>query len=360
MSSDLPQELYVRDVRIAPNLILAPMEGVTDLTFRRLIRQIGGTGLTVTEFIPAEGLRRDIPKIREMVQFDADERPISVQVYGRSSEALAEGAKIAQDLGATIVDFNMGCPSKKVCAHSGGSALMKEPELARQLVRAIRGAVSVPFTVKMRTGWDVQHKNAVEIAYMCQEEGAEMVTVHWRTRADLYGGVRELDTIRQVKDRLKIPVIANGDIVDYESAMDTLRKTGADGVMIGRGAIKNPWVFKQIAAQMRGEPPCVVDTDEREMVMLGYFQQIRDRFQHDRGALGRFKKIAKYFTHGVPYGSELREGVLHAQEVTEAIEVVHRFFDRLRRYEAGGANPFLGPREEGLVIPEESCGISAS
>jgi tRNA-dihydrouridine synthase B len=331
----LPRAFSIRNIRIEPNLVLAPMEGVTDLTFRRLIRQIGGAGLTVTEFIPAEGLRRDIPKVREMVQFDEDERPISVQVYGREPRALAEGARIAQDLGATILDFNMGCPSKKVCAHSGGSALMKEPELARDLVRAIRAAVQIPFTVKMRSGWDIQHKNAPEIAWMCQEEGAEMVTVHWRTRADGYGGGRELDTIRNVTERLSIPVLANGDIVDFESAVETLRFTGADGVMIGRGAIKNPWVFQQIAAQFRGAAPGEIDATERERVMLGYFAQIRDRFRHDRGALGRFKKIAKYFTHGVPYGSELREAVLHADTAEQAIEIVQVFFDKLRRYEHG-------------------------
>lgn len=352
----VPRELYVRDVRVTPNLVLAPMEGVTDLTFRRLIRQIGGPGLVFTEFIPAEGLRRDIKKVREMVAFDEDEHPIAVQLYGRSAAALAEGAKIAEELGADIVDFNMGCPSKKVCAHSGGSALLKEPEIARELVRAIRAAVKVPFTVKMRTGWDPSHKNAPDVAWMCQEEGAEMVTVHWRTRADLYGGVRELDTIAEVKRRLRIPVLANGDVVDYESTIDTLTRTGADGVMIGRGAIKNPWVFKQIAARLRGESSLEVDANERERVMLGYFAAIRDRFGHDKGALGRFKKISKYFTHGVPYGSLLRVGVLHAHTADEAIGVVSEFFDRLRRWEAGEEpHPFNGAPPEEPVSAEESA-----
>jgi tRNA-dihydrouridine synthase B len=353
----VPKELYIRDVRVAPNLVLAPMEGVTEVTFRRLVRQIGGVGLTVTEFIPAEGLRRDIPKVMEMVRFDPDERPVSIQIYGRVPAALAEGAKIAQDLGATIVDFNMGCPSKKVCAHSGGSALMKEPDLAKELVRAIRGAVSIPFTVKMRSGWDLEHKNAPEIAYMCQEEGVELVTVHWRTRTDGYGGVRELDTIRKVKAKLRIPVLANGDIVDYESAISTLEATGADGVMIGRGAIKNPWVFKQIAARMRGEDEPVVDTDERERVMLRYFQDIRDKYSYDRGALGKFKQLTKYFTHGIPYGSELRQSVLHAQSTEAAIDETRAFFDRLRRYERGEEpNPFH-KHGEPAVSAEEAAAL---
>lgn len=359
MFEGLPTSLRVRDIVVAPNLILAPMEGVTDLTFRRLVRTIGGTGLTVTEFVPAEGLRRDIPRVKDMVRFDPDERPLSIQVYGRVPAALAEGAKIAQDLGADIVDLNMGCPSKKVCAHSGGSALMKEPELARDLVRAIRGAVTIPFTVKMRSGWDRDHKNAPDVAWMCQEEGVEMVTVHWRTRTDGYGGVRELDTIAAVKDRLRIPVIANGDIVDAASAADTLRRTGADGVMIGRGAIKNPWVFKQIRAVMRGEAPIVVDAAERERVLLGYFADIRTRFAYDRGALGRFKKIANYFTHGVPYGSLLREAVLHAQGVDEAIDVVQGFFAKLRVWESGAGNPFYPaagePDEIDVPAPADAC-----
>jgi tRNA-dihydrouridine synthase B len=360
MAMAIPRELKIRDIRIAPNLVLAPMEGVTDLTFRRLIRTIGGAGLTVTEFIPAEGLRRDIPRVLEMVQFDPDEHPISIQLYGRTPEALAEGAKIAQDLGADIVDFNMGCPSKKVCSHSGGSALMKEPELARSLITAIRAAVTVPFTVKMRSGWDLQHKNAPDLAYMAQEEGVELVTVHWRTRTDGYGGVRELDTIRAVKDRLRIPVLANGDILDHASFVDTLERTGADGGMIGRGAIKNPWVFKQIAAQVRGEPMPEVDSTERQRVMLGYFADIRDKFRHDHGALGRFKKIAKYFTHGVPYGSELRESVLHAMTADAAIAEVNAFFDKLRAWEAGGVNPFRTrddeePRFGDDLAPADSC-----
>ena len=321
--------LIIRDIPIEPNLILAPMEGVTDVIFRRLVRKIGGCGLTVTEFIAAEGLRRNVKKVMEMAEFDPDEHPLSIQIYGRNPSSMAEGARIVQDLGADIVDLNMGCPSKKVCAHSGGSALMKEPELARDIVRAMRAAVDIPFTVKMRSGWNVPNKNAPEIAWMCQEEGAEMVAIHWRTRADLYGGERELDTIRTCVDRLTIPVVANGDIVDASSALDTLAQTGAAGLMIGRGAIRNPWVFQEIAAAMQGKPIPSVDLDARRVVLLGYLGDIRDRFHTERGTLGRFKKISGYFTRGIPYGSELRQGIFHSQEIAEAIDVVETFFDTL-------------------------------
>ena len=187
--------MRIGPVEIRPNLVLAPMEGVTDLTFRRLIRSVGGCGLTVTEFVPASGLAAEAAKVLEMVRFDEDERPLAIQVYGRDPGVLADGARVAQDLGADIVDLNMGCPSKKVCAHSGGSALMKEPDLARAIVKAVRAAVTVPFTVKMRAGWDPVHRNAPDMAFMCQEEGVDAVTVHWRTRTDLFAGERRLDTV---------------------------------------------------------------------------------------------------------------------------------------------------------------------
>lgn len=322
--------MRIRDVEIRNGLVLAPMEGVTDLTFRRLIRQVGGCGLTCTEFVPARNLTEGVPQALKTAEVDPDERPVSIQVYGRDPDLLADAARFVVDLGATVVDLNMGCPSKKVCARSGGSALMKEPELARRIVRAMRAAVDVPFTVKMRSGWDPEHKNAPDLAWMCQEEGAEMVTVHWRTRADKYGGERELDTIRAVVDRLRIPVLANGDVVDVASAFQTLEATGAAGLMIGRGAIRDPWVFARIERAMAGLPPLVVDLDEMERVLVGYYRALRPDFRDDRGALGRMKKIARYFTEGVPDGDALRPVLFRATSVDEVFERIHRHFDRLR------------------------------
>ncbi|MCB9680960.1 MAG: tRNA-dihydrouridine synthase [Alphaproteobacteria bacterium] len=332
--------MHIRDVAVDPPLILAPMEGVTDITFRRLVRGIGGVGLVCTEFIPASGLAEDIERCRALAELDEDEHPVTIQVYGREPEALAAGARAAQALGADIVDLNMGCPSKKVCAHSGGSALMKEPELARAIVRAIRAAVDVPFTVKMRSGWDPAHKNAPELAWMCQEEGAEAVTVHWRTRADLYGGERELDTVAEVKRRLSIPVVFNGDIVDVDSAREAFVHTGCDALMIGRGAIRNPWVFQQIRHALFDGPAVVVDASEKERVLLGYFDAILHRFRSEKGALGRWKKISKHFTDGLPHGALLKDDVLHAQSVAEARDRVAAFFERLRAWEAGDADAF--------------------
>lgn len=316
----------VGPVEVSPGLVLAPMEGVTDLTFRRLIRGIGGCGLTVTEFIPAKNLRLSIKQALDAAMFDEDEHPIAIQIYGRDPEVMADGARLVADLGADVLDLNMGCPSKKVCARSGGSALMKEPELAREIVAAMRRAVALPFTVKMRAGWDAEHKNAPELARMCEGEGVDALAVHWRTRADLYGGVRELDTIRAVKQAVSIPVLANGDITDAPSALDTLARTGCDGLMVGRGAIRDPWVFRKIEAALEGRPEPVVDLAERRRVLLGYLEAIRPHFRDAHAVLGRFKKIAKYFTDGVPDGEALRTGVLHSRSVDEAVAQVHAFF----------------------------------
>ena len=224
--------MRIRDVPIEPALALAPMEGVTDLTFRRLIRQIGGCGLFVTEFIPAAGLTRDVPVALRMAEFDEDERPIAIQIYGRDPELMAEAARYVTDLGPDLLDLNMGCPSKRVCQRSGGSALMKEPRQAAAIVRAMRAATPLPFTVKMRSGWDAGHKNAPEIARMCEDEGVEGVTVHWRTREDGNGGQRRVDQIAAAASRLSVPVIANGDVVDVPSAERMLR--GVTGVSGGR------------------------------------------------------------------------------------------------------------------------------
>ena len=221
---------FIRDIKIDPPITLAPMEGVTNIIFRRLIRQIGGTGLTCTEFIPSSALSNRGKKVLRLAEFDPEERPISIQIYGKDPMEMAESARVLQDLGASIVDINMGCPSKQVCANSGGSALMREPELAIDIVRAVRKAISIPMTVKMRSGFDHTNKNAPDLAYACQEEGAEAIAVHWRTRDDKYGGTQEWDTIAEVKRRLSVPVIGNGDVVEPDKLL-----SGSSIIAIGSG-----------------------------------------------------------------------------------------------------------------------------
>ena len=322
--------MFVRDVRIDPPLVLAPMEGVTDVVFRRLIRSIGGCGLTVTEFVPGAQLAQGHARALKTIQVDPDERPVSIQLYGRDPELLAEGARVAAGAGATIVDLNMGCPSKKVCAHSGGSALLKEPDLARRIVRAVRAATTLPFTVKVRSGWDPDHRNAPDIAAMCEDEGVEMIAVHWRTKADLFGGVRDLTTIAAVKRRVSIPVLANGDIVDETTALHTLAETGADGLMVGRGAVRDPWVFRRIERALQGGPPMRIELADRERVLVAFYATIRDTFDSEKGALGRMKKIARYAGDGVEGGDALRQAIWHAKTTNEVFEAIATFFSDAR------------------------------
>jgi len=335
-----PTEYRVGEVRISPNLVLSPMEGVTDLTFRRLVRSIGGVGLTVTEFVPSAGLSRGDRKVQEMVQFDPDERPVAVQIFGRDPTVMAEGARMAQDLGATLVDINMGCPSKKVCAHSGGSALMKEPDLVRDIVRATVAAVDIPVTVKMRSGFDQDSRNAPEIAWIAQEEGAGAVAIHWRTREDKYSGERAVDRIAEAKRRLQIPVLANGDIVDIASAEKMFVDTGCDGILVGRGAIQNPWLLLQISQWQRGEAPTHVDARERRRVMRDYAAGMTRQMRTLEGALGRFKMLSNQFTRSLPAGKAFRSRVLHSESLDRALEEVDIYFERLGRHEAGSEAVF--------------------
>jgi len=339
----LPTAFRVRDIVVSPAVVLAPMEGVTDLTFRRVIRSIGGAGLTYTEFIASKavaGAKRG-SKWRRMAEFDPDERPVALQIFGKEPEIMAEAARVVQDLGASIVDINMGCPSKRVCKSSGGSALMADPDLAVAIVRAVRAAITVPLTVKMRSGFDPARRNAPELAWRCQEEGAEAITIHWRTREDRYGGVRAVDKIREAVDRLTIPVIGNGDVIDIPSAVQMVEDTGCAGVMVGRGAMRNPWAIRQIGDHFAGRPITQVDAAEKERVLLRFLASLRAVFNREKAALGRFKKVANHFTRGLPHGATLlRMAVLRSETPDEAIGAVKAYFELYRAFEAGDPGAF--------------------
>ena len=330
----------VGNIRIEPNIVLSPMEGVSDLTFRRLIRQIGGAGLTVTEFVASKGLSQGDKKQKEMAMFDPDEHPVAVQIFGRDPHQMAEAAKIVEGMGADICDINMGCPSKRVCKNSGGSALMREPDLAQKIVQSVVAAVQIPVTVKMRSGFDANQRNAPEIAYMCQEEGAQAIAIHWRTRADLYKGERQIDKIKETKERLEIPVLGNGDIVDIESAKAMFEETGVDGLLVGRGAIQNPWLLLQISQWIRGDSPVQVNATERRRVMFTYFHAIQERFQSEIGALGRFKMLANSFSRGLPEGKRFRKNLVLSQSCEELMERADAYFMRLEDFEQGDEMAF--------------------
>ena len=325
---DLPQ-IKIGPICLNSPTALAPMEGVTDRAFRALIRGVGGCGLTVTEFVSSEGLKRQDRKAWRHAELDPNEHPVSIQIYGRDPEAMALAAKECQDLGADIIDLNLGCPSKQVTGGCSGSALMREPERAYSIFRAVRAAITVPLTVKMRLGWDHESLNAPEIAYVAQEEGAEMVAVHGRTRMQMYRGSADWSAIHAVSERVDIPVFVNGDILNAEGALKALAESGADGLMIGRGAVRDPWIFKRINAALLGQPFREPPLSDRAESLKTYIDYLSRGAQSERHACGRIKKVIGLFTRGLPHGEELRQTIFRLHELTPIYEATSAYFERL-------------------------------
>ena len=321
----------IGDVTIDPATVLAPMEGITDRPFRRLIRRLGGCGLTVTEFISSDQISKRTRRAWKMAEFDPDEHPVSIQIYGRDPSKMADAARICEDLGADVVDLNLGCPSKAVTGGLSGSALMREPKLAEQIFKSVYNAVSIPMTVKMRLGWDDEIRSAPQIAQLAEGAGAQLVTVHGRTRMQMYRGQADWDAIREVKTSVSIPVLVNGDILTIEDATEALQRSGADGVMVGRGALRDPWILRRIGDHFRGFSPYDPTLDEREAHLLEYFELIASDCKTSKGAIGRMKKVTGYFTRGLPYGGELRQEIYHSHAIEPIYAAVHGYFDRLKQ-----------------------------
>lgn len=323
----LPIAYFIRDIRVEPALVMAPMEGVTNLSFRRLMRRIGGIGLSCTEFIPSRSLSNHGKHDLRTAQFDDDERPISIQIYGKDPQVMADAARVVQDLGADICDINMGCPSKKVCSNSGGSALMKDLNHAAKIVQHVRAAIEIPLTVKMRSGFDADNRNAPTLAKICESEGAEAITIHWRTREDRYGGQRLVDMLAEAKSNLNIPLIANGDIVDIPSMVQMYKETNCDGFMIGRGMMKNPWCMKQMEAYLYDQTPMTVTSENRKTLLLDYLDRYMHLYQAERPTLGKFKQLIKHFCTDIPNGNDFRHQLLRAKTIEDVRSIVDAHFD---------------------------------
>src|SRR3954447_1865003 len=236
----------IRNIPVDPPLILSPMAGVTDYTFRRLIKRRGGVGLVVSEFISVEGLTRNNPKSKRQMHFDDEERPYAVQIFGGKPDRMAMGAEMAQEVGADILDVNCGCPAPKVVKNGGGSGLMREPAMLETILKEIKKAITIPLTLKVRTGYTDSSINVVDIAKMAEQCGVEHIQVHGRTREQGYKGLANWDRIADVKKAVSIPVSGNGDITTIDYGLQRWRESGVDGLLIGRGAMQNPWIFRQI------------------------------------------------------------------------------------------------------------------
>jgi nifR3 family TIM-barrel protein len=381
----VPECLQIGCVKIAPATVLAPMAGVTDTVFRRFIRnasfvrppgeimaapeeagiaadeeqgppgifndtpkhrihagsaaspaltasfasnEISGCGLLMTEFTSADGLfRTRESKRKRYLTFYQDEHPISAQLFGSDPYTLAESAKIVEDAGFDLVDLNLGCPAKRVVKCNGGSGLLKDLPAIRTIFEAVRAAVKIPFTVKFRLGWDDANIVCVALAKMAEDCGLNAVALHARTREQGYSGNARWEWIAAVKDAVKIPVIGNGDIRTPDDAVAMVAETGCDGVMIGRTAASNPWIFRQIrqhAETGRYDQPTEAD---RYQMIRTYFRMLIEETEH--GSPGKMKQFVAWFTHGVPNGSALRRACYDAHTGPAILESVERFFEEL-------------------------------
>ncbi len=326
---DFPSGYTVGSVPIRPATVLAPMAGVTDTVFRRLMRAQGGCGLLMTEFTSSHGVvsTRTAKKPNRnfrYLYFEPEEHPISCQLFGSDPNVMAEAAKVCQDRGFDIVDINFGCPVNKVVKCNGGSGLLRDLPLVETILKKVRSAISIPLTCKFRTGWNDRELVAVELAKIAEDCGLAAVALHARTREQGYSGHADWSRIAEIKAAVKIPVIGNGDIVTPEHALRMHRETGCDAIMIGRSASCNPWIFRQIDEYLRTGAYDVPPDRDRYDIMKTYYLMLQEHGEAD--AVGKMKQFATYFTHGVRNGSKLRTEIYRAQDAPRILEIVDAFF----------------------------------
>lgn len=349
----VPASVQIGNVTVSPATVLAPMAGVTDTVFRRFIRnasvfsadadahasvdtvitnQQSGCGLLMTEFTSADGLSRmRESKRKRYLTFYEDEHPISAQLFGSNPATLADAARIVEQTGFDMVDLNLGCPAKRVVACNGGSGLLRDLPLIGKIFEEVRAAVTIPFTVKFRLGWNDNHIICVELARLAQESGLNAVALHARTREQGYSGQARWEYIAAVKDAVSIPVIGNGDVRTPEDACALIAKTDCDAVMIGRAAPANPWIFRQIAQYTAtGRYDEATDLDRYRMIRT-YFQMLLDEGYPE--AQGKMKQFASWFTHGVPGGASLRKSIYESKTGETVISAVERFFENKLKIE---------------------------
>jgi len=311
------------------NLVVAPMAGVTDRPFRMLCKKMGA-GLAVSEMVTSNSLLYGSEKTKRRANHEGEVSPISVQIAGAEPAMMAEAAKHNVDNGAQIIDINMGCPAKKICNVMAGSALLRDEPLVSQILKAVVAAVDVPVTLKIRTGWDRQNKNAIQIAKMAEDIGVQALTIHGRTRNDLYHGDAEYDTIAAVKQAIRIPLIANGDITTPEKAKFVLDYTGADAVMIGRAAQGRPWIFRETEHFLNtGEHMLPPTVDEIHQVMLEHLHDLYE-FYGDLTGMRVARKHISWYTKGLSGSAAFRHNMNTLQTIELQLHAINDFFGELK------------------------------
>ncbi len=337
--------MKIASVDLPTPFAVAPMAGMTDTAFRRLVKRHGGCGLVVTEMVSSEGLLRGIDRTLEYAEYTEEERPISIQVFGGDPEKMAAAAQIVEGMGADIVDVNMGCPVPKIAKHNAGCSLMREPAHAAGVIAAMTKAVKIPVTVKMRAGWNEEERNAPVLARMVEDAGASAVTVHGRTAAQSYTGSADWDLVARIADELTIPVFGSGDCLEPEHVMNRMR-SGVEGVLVGRGVLRNPWILAQAADLAAGRPMRQISLADRGQFLLDYVdllmnERVREpegfrhvaansqpahRTSHDKWVINKVRALGSWYTKGLDNGSHLRTAINSADSLGSLRDTLAAFF----------------------------------
>lgn len=333
--------MNIGNIELSAPLALAPMAGITDLPFRQICRRLG-CGMTVSEMVSAKGLLYKNVKTTEMLRIDDGERPTAIQLFGSVPAELAEAARMVEASGADMIDFNMGCPVPKIVNNGEGSALMKNPQLAHDILAAMVKAVKIPVTVKFRAGWDDANRNAVEIARAVEAAGVSAVAVHGRTRQQFYEGKADWSIIADVKQAVKVPVFGNGDIFTVADGLRMLEQTGCDGLMIGRGADGNPWLFTALAAALRGEPLPQPPSLKERLAQAAEHLEMLIAYKNEVVAVKEMRRHISAYLKGMPHAAEFR-GRFHKVDTQEQFsellaeysECAHHYYETEKHFASG-------------------------